>query len=187
MGDYFTDTGRWPEKPPPAIPTFYNGTQFRSRLEARWAAFFDAVGWSWEYEPIDLRGYIPDFVVKFKPANLLVEVKPALCLSAMEPAADKIDRSGWQEEAMVVGARCDDQCTCLLGSPSHGPEEIVRYWGPGRFFWCPSCQRVSVMSEDLSWACRQCGFNDGNPLYGNWDPVIVWREAGNLVQWRPSR
>jgi hypothetical protein len=25
----------------PAIPTVYRGQQFRSRLEARWAAFFD--------------------------------------------------------------------------------------------------------------------------------------------------
>ena len=24
-----------------AIPTFYNGIEFRSRLEARWAIFFD--------------------------------------------------------------------------------------------------------------------------------------------------
>lgn len=58
-----------------AIPTTYAGVRFRSRLEARWAAFFDLVGWEWEYEPLDLNGYIPDFVLAFaKP--LLVEVKP---------------------------------------------------------------------------------------------------------------
>lgn len=46
-----------------AIPTLYNGVQFRSRLEARWAAFFDLCHWKWEYEPIDLNGWIPDFRV----------------------------------------------------------------------------------------------------------------------------
>ena len=34
-----------------AIQTEYKGYLFRSRLEARWAVFFDAFGISWEYEP----------------------------------------------------------------------------------------------------------------------------------------
>lgn len=60
-----------------AIPTKYNGTQFRSRLEARWAAFFDLLKWEWDYEPLDLRGYIPDFLVRVpRQEPLLVEVKP---------------------------------------------------------------------------------------------------------------
>lgn len=33
-----------------AIQTRYKGHHFRSRLEARWAVFFDAVGVRWEYE-----------------------------------------------------------------------------------------------------------------------------------------
>lgn len=33
-----------------AIPTIYNGVEFRSRLEARWAVFFDAMRVRWEYE-----------------------------------------------------------------------------------------------------------------------------------------
>ncbi len=34
-----------------AIDTVYNGYKFRSRLEARWAVFFDAAGIKYEYEP----------------------------------------------------------------------------------------------------------------------------------------
>ena len=30
-----------------AIPTEYKGYRFRSRLEARWAVFFDACGADW--------------------------------------------------------------------------------------------------------------------------------------------
>jgi len=37
-----------------AIQTTYRGIRFRSRTEARWAAFFDELGWPWEYEPHDL-------------------------------------------------------------------------------------------------------------------------------------
>ncbi len=34
-----------------AIETHYKGFRFRSRLEARWAVFFDTVGIEWQYEP----------------------------------------------------------------------------------------------------------------------------------------
>jgi hypothetical protein len=60
-----------------AVPTRYAGVQFRSRLEARWAVFFDLIDWRWEYEPLDLDGYIPDFIISFESRPLLVEVKPA--------------------------------------------------------------------------------------------------------------
>jgi hypothetical protein len=41
-----------------AIETVYAGHRFRSRLEARWAVFFDAMGISWQYEA---QGYeLPD-------------------------------------------------------------------------------------------------------------------------------
>jgi|TARA_R100000152_G_C6774785_1_gene202773 hypothetical protein len=67
-----------------AHPTTYNNTAFRSRLEARWAAFFDAAGWRWEYEPVDLNGWSPDFRLEWdcelrkcgKTHSLLAEVKP---------------------------------------------------------------------------------------------------------------
>ena len=49
-----------------AIQTEYKGYLFRSRLEARWAVFFDAMGIEWEYEPegivlSDGTNYLPDF------------------------------------------------------------------------------------------------------------------------------
>lgn len=55
-----------------AIETWYAGCKFRSRLEARWAVFFDTLGVKWEYEPQGYevpywnrddprRRYLPDF------------------------------------------------------------------------------------------------------------------------------
>ena len=61
-----------------AIPTRYNGIEFRSRLEAKWAAFFDQCGWRWEYEPCDFDGWIPDFLLTFNHGTILIEVKPIL-------------------------------------------------------------------------------------------------------------
>lgn len=48
------------------IETLYNGYRFWSRLEARWAVFFDAAGISYQYEPEGYVGYLgipylPDF------------------------------------------------------------------------------------------------------------------------------
>lgn len=62
-----------------AIETRYKGYRFRSRLEARWAVFFDALGIEWEYEleGYDLPdggSYLPDF---YLPSFCMwVEVKP---------------------------------------------------------------------------------------------------------------
>jgi hypothetical protein len=58
-----------------AIPTLYHGRQYRSRLEARWAAFFDLLDWEFEYEPFDLGLWSPDFLLT--NWNVLVEVKPS--------------------------------------------------------------------------------------------------------------
>lgn len=50
------------------IETHYNGYRFRSRLEARWAVFFDALGVKYEYEPEGFQKnglcYLPDFRVQ---------------------------------------------------------------------------------------------------------------------------
>jgi hypothetical protein len=70
------------------IETKYKGYRFRSRLEARWAVFFDALGIRWEYEKegyelsriIENNGpetvyYLPDFYLP--SLNIWVEVKGA--------------------------------------------------------------------------------------------------------------
>lgn len=61
------------------IETFYNGYRFRSRLEARWAVFFDAADIEYEYEPEgfeleDGTRYLPDFYLP--EYEWYVEIKP---------------------------------------------------------------------------------------------------------------
>lgn len=60
-----------------AIQTWYKGFRFRSRLEARWAVFFDALDIRWEYESqgyvVDGRPYLPDF--RLTECGTWVEVK----------------------------------------------------------------------------------------------------------------
>jgi len=58
--------------------TYYDGYRFRSRLEARWAVFFNALGvpYDYEFEGFDLRerGYLPDFWLPQQ--ECWVEIKP---------------------------------------------------------------------------------------------------------------
>ena len=94
-----------------AIETYYNGYKFRSRLEARWAVFFDALGVEYEYEPEGYHlpngeKYLPDFRIKCygkrgccdynEPFDLYVEVKGKMT----QRDADKIKAfAGWVKDA----------------------------------------------------------------------------------------
>jgi hypothetical protein len=62
-----------------AIETEYKGYKFRSRLEARWAVFFDTLGidWVYEVEGFNVQGfgwYLPDFYLPH--VKQFCEVKP---------------------------------------------------------------------------------------------------------------
>ena len=71
-----------------AIETFYRGYRFRSRLEARWAVFFEECNLDFQYEPEGLEitlthrriKYLPDFWLEY---GHWAEVKGFLDLSAM--------------------------------------------------------------------------------------------------------
>lgn len=66
-----------------AIQTIYKGRRFRSRLEARWAIFFDSIDIGWEYETEGFQlgetKYLTDFRIQSFGTNkidLYVEIKP---------------------------------------------------------------------------------------------------------------
>lgn len=86
------------------IETYYNNHRFRSRLEARWAVFFDALELRWEYEPegYELPNgiyYLPDFKlwtpqlqyswVEIKPFNTTADSKFEAFKSALREMDDK--------------------------------------------------------------------------------------------------
>ena len=95
-----------------AIETKYAGCRFRSRLEARWAVFFNMMGIPWEYEPqgfvVGGRPYLPDF---FLPeCGTWVEVKgheTALDMGLLEVAARELPRRanplGLQPTLVLLG------------------------------------------------------------------------------------
>lgn len=116
------------------IETEYKGYRFRSRLEARWAVFFDACGVDWEYEPegFDLGGglcYLPDFLLHGVEGrdggDLYVEVKGQMT----DHDARKINR--FASLGMRENHGCGKSKTAILvvGSipPGDTMKEITRY------------------------------------------------------------
>jgi hypothetical protein len=87
------------------IETSYGGCRFRSRLEARWAVFFDHLRIKWEYEPqgylINGRPYLPDFVLP--EMNTVVEVKGDHERLDVELLANALDSKNSWLFALILG------------------------------------------------------------------------------------
>lgn len=114
-----------------AIETSYKGYRFRSRLEARWAVFFDALGLRWEYEPegFELRNglrYLPDFRItgvdtNQDPYTFWFEVKPG-----------GVEVSAKDKEKMQAFVDAEIGLLILLD----GPPEVRAYEGvDGNCLW----------------------------------------------------
>jgi hypothetical protein len=168
-----------------SIPTMYAGVRFRSRLEARWAAMFDQLGWGWTYEPFDLDGYIPDFQLQFLRPTI-VEVKPELTTRGLHSHAGKVP-SAWQEQLFVVGPLSgfiheDKVVMGVLYEYETFDEELACLSSDAVFVRCEG--HVGVCSDDHGFACRKCGRYTGSCDYK--DPAIIrqmWNSASNPTQW----
>ncbi len=197
-----------------AIPTRYAGVQFRSRLEARWAAMFDLLGWRWEYEPIDLDGYIPDFVLQFAQP-LLVEVKPlehwpcpvagcvacnphdAMVRDLHDRAFAKVRSSGWTGQAMLVGAVLMPPGRLAVprigrsvpdgppGDVDEGALDLESFYPDRVLVQCRRCPSIRIW-HDIPEDVAWLGTccDDSDRRSSELDPTALWREAGNRVQWR---
>lgn len=87
-----------------AIETVDKGIRFRSRLEARWAVFFDAVGVKYQYEPegyvlSDGTRYLPDFYLP--DIKMWVEVKGVMS-NADQRKIDLFREAIFEESKLIV-------------------------------------------------------------------------------------
>lgn len=94
-----------------AIETRYKGYRFRSRLEARWAVFFDAfpLRWEYEHEGYDLGKagyYLPDFYLPDLGGGTFVEVKPT---------DDQLD--GYEEKFLTLTEKTGKKLLLAVGVP----------------------------------------------------------------------
>lgn len=172
------------------IPTTYAGINFRSRAEARWAAFFDQAGWPWQYEPLDicvtLEGeslirYIPDFMLDFPAGPILVEVKGG------ETTRDSLHAEGgrklwwavWSEWHRLHGGEgepgwppppCRTATGLMLGAAPIGLQE--EWPAIGTMFWTDG-------ADGHGHAARVAGRCEGRPL----SIVGLHHDHGQAFNW----
>lgn len=180
-------------------PIVYADTVFRSRLEASWAAFFDLAGWSWRYEPYDLDGWTPDFLIE-GAYPLLVEVKA-------------ID---WNTDLeMVIWRHYDELAKAIKHAPDcenwgdgEAPEVVILGNGPAAqmigAFVTRDKEATFHADAAMLWkgygpafdVCAHCGWfgyrvggqADGDHHLQEFDhynaPRDTWRRARALTQWK---
>lgn len=120
-----------------SIETRYKAHSFRSRLEARWAVFFDKMGIRWDYEPEGYelgRGarYLPDFFIHW-------------------PSTDR--REGYQNAGYWVEIKGQTPTGSDLGkliSLAQGTQHhaYLLQGDPGSFnYWAASCSATPRLHE----------------------------------------
>lgn len=181
-----------------AIPTKYKGIQFRSRLEATWAAFFDLCGWQWEYEPCDFAGWIPDFILWPLTNPTYVEVKPVF------RSADIIVEKAWlaADRLMLLGTaphKIPRNDGLFVGWDFHEADDPP--WDPVLLLPTPSPPKlralfpaagdVAMCVPHFGWWIIQSQLSEVQKE--EWRKIrksaedlgaALWAEAKNAAQWR---
>jgi len=167
------------------IPTTLKSRRYRSRLEAKWAAFFDLLGWKAEYEPLDCDGWIPDFAITTLTGFTLIEVKPVtLPTPDVYEKIDAANNGGY--EVVVVGlspfqTRAGGIDSCL-GWISTRPNTC---WRECLLHLVPMGDRSDPIGfGPAGEACRITGEPDMLCVAELSDIEVRWAEACNRVQWR---
>ncbi len=149
-----------------AIDTSYKGYYFRSRLEARWAVFFDHLEIKYEYEPEGYilstgERYLPDFKVSNKYGTTTwYDVKPlgyGWCDKLMQMKKDYI----------ADGVRLN-YFQILEGEP----RDFIT--PDGKYDVCPRCGNIgnhdffSFNYDYINFSCEAC--DDNTPMFLEHNP-----------------
>lgn len=152
-----------------AIETKYKGYRFRSRLEARWAVFFDALGVKWEYEPegyeLSTGWYLPDFWLP--DFGFFAEIKPGNHTGKWEHVEGVIDRDPESDDWVPLM-----KIVLLFGDPGsyiahdYADEGLA---DQGKWACCPHCKKVGFVYNGWCGYIPNCKcFKSPTALY-KWD------------------
>lgn len=154
-----------------AIPTNYNGTLFRSLLEARYAKLLDSykVEWAYEVEGYEYDGirYLPDFYLP--QMNVLLEIKGPSIPGIEKPtnlrkhieAGLVPDIDWWNPEVLILVGDVNGNIT-IAGLDEEAP--LVK---------CRDCQNYFFIGESRSFECRICGAYDGDHHLEDWITSLI--------------
>lgn len=152
-----------------AIPSDYAGIKFRSRLEASWAAYWDAhdIAWAYESEGFDLDGiwYLPDF---FLPdTKTVVEVK-GMMTRTDEAKIAALAWHGAQAGVLTVVAEAPVGRRYAVVNPNEatkvtsvrlGPTTRLELLTDVSLVRCASCRQWYYVVSGERPDCRACGYH----------------------------
>lgn len=163
------------------IETIYNGYRFRSRLEARWAVFFDAAGIEYEYEP---EGFVLEYNIHYLPDFYLptldayVEIKHGnLDEDALDEAENKCIWLHVQTEKVVLLCKGDpvDMNVTAFYSVYESPVDA----------WTPSMDSARFVTGARYWKSRL--YDNGKPyIFEQYDDIkkvsiVIGDDDGNIA------
>lgn len=129
--------------------TKYGDIIFASRLEARWAVFFDCLGIQYEYEPFysevetgcRVMYYKPDFYLK--KLNKFIEVKPSKPYEK-----ENVKAAAWAKHINEI---------IILFNLNPPTLELENGW----LFFFPEISKIPELREGFWWGeCPKCGCID---------------------------
>lgn len=157
-----------------AIETFYKGYRFRSRLEARWAVFYDKlrINWRYEDEGYNLNGihYLPDFYLE--EYQYFIEIKGEY------PKPDEIRKceliSNLKTTFLFYG-EIPDPNDLIRNDPDSALLFMSGAWVDSGYEWCicKICGKIDIQYN--GFAARNCTCLDSNKYkgYNTDDPKLV--------------
>lgn len=146
-----------------AIETHYGGRRYRSRLEARWAVFFNYLSIPFDYEPegfeLPSGRYLPDF---WMPSiDAWVEIKPteptAREMRLVHELCEITDKKAFIF-CQTFPSEFDSRRTFGIQSPAahyvvtFQDEGRTIYGGDNYFYWCecPKCGALDIQFDGRS-------------------------------------
>ena len=144
------------------IETRYKGYRFRSRLEARWAVFFDALGIAWEYEKegytlADGTKYLPDFWLPEQ--GWWWEVKGAAPTQAELDKCEGLRDGSGHAVVLVSGTPPDHQIKLFCWDCTASGGGVCEVSVP-RLVWSPTYPLLPCIPDDDVYFSQQ------------WDKII---------------
>ena len=132
------------------IETVFKGYKFRSRLEARWAVFFEDMGFNWSYEiegfnlPSGAK-YLPDFFIKNHDHcyDYWYEIKPdgAEPCPKVKEFAESLDPDPVNNPLNPFAPSNPQRIIQLNGDPIEAISTV-----------CPRCKQISNKDNDLNYS-----------------------------------
>jgi hypothetical protein len=164
-----------------AVETHYGDCHFRSRIEARWAVFFDSAGLSWHYEPelFDLGSgihYLPDFYLP--TLACYIEVKGAYPTTGELLKAEKLAEQSHHPVFLVHGAIPDSRNPSgAIGFRPYKETGDTAIWHThysetNRWTQCATCSAIEY-TIDSNAQNVHCDCFDKRNRYGADTPTIM--------------